>query len=78
MEVLPEQTDVDTEWALDPAFKEIPVGLMRGPGWRDMGWNKWRYPEGILLIEARALVIGALQKLQRGFIHSRWLPCVTT
>ena len=55
---------VDTpEWyaplTVDPSFEEVPAAGLREELWRTARAGRWARPEGILLLEARALVKGA-------------------
>lgn len=43
-------------WSLDHSFPEVPAKLLAKSFWTPKLWGKWEFEEGILTLEARALV----------------------
>ena len=43
-------------WKLDQSFEEVPARLLRKQLWQPKLWGKWRFNEGIIILEARAAV----------------------
>ena len=43
-------------WSLDRSFPEVPAKLLAKSFWTPKLWGKWEFEEGILTLEARALV----------------------
>ena len=43
-------------WSLDKSFPEIPAQFLAKSLWAPKLWGKWEFDEGILTLEARALV----------------------
>ena len=43
-------------WRLDQSFEEVPARLLRKQLWQPKLWGKWRFNEGIIILEARAAV----------------------
>ena len=46
------------EWRVDPDFPEIPLHLLSQSRWSPLVSRCWRDPANILLLEARALLMG--------------------
>eukprot|EP00974_Lingulodinium_polyedra_P025120 2429297-Lingulodinium_polyedra.AAC.1 len=49
-------------WEVDSSFPEIPARLLRAEQWEPRLWGQWLHPEGILVLEARALCM-ALKRI---------------
>ena len=60
-------SDTTHEWVVDPAFPEVPAEGLRYSDWTPCGWGKWKFPEGILTLEARALVM-SMQRVACSFL----------
>ena len=43
---------------IDETFEEIPASLLHERDWKVVGARRWVFEEGILVLEARALVMG--------------------
>jgi hypothetical protein len=46
-------------WEVAPDFQEVPSHLLADNLWKNVMSDRWRYDEGILLLEARAIVKAA-------------------
>ena len=56
----------DSVWVQDSSFNEVPAKLLHQDKWRVERWGRWVKPEGILTLEARALVKSLRLALQDG------------
>ncbi|CAK0847687.1 unnamed protein product, partial [Prorocentrum cordatum] len=59
------EPDALSAWDVDPDFAEVPWEWLRKGAWETVRSGAWRFPEGIFILEARALV-KAVQRRLRG------------
>ena len=64
-EVLPE-IDAEDVWVETEGFQEVPSDLLDFGRWKVRAWNHWRRSEGILMLEARALIYGLTLRAMSG------------
>ena len=67
----------DSVWVQDSSFNEVPAKLLHQDKWRVGRWGRWVKPEGILTLEARALVKSLRLALQDGHQGIVWFFFVT-
>ena len=60
----PLTSDLLSLWELDPDFDEVPWQWLRKGAWETVRSGVWRFSEGILILEARALV-KSIQRLAK-------------
>ena len=54
-----EPTDAEVlRWERDKSFPELPAHLLHGSRWSTVMADEWRYEEGIIHLEARAVLKG--------------------
>ena len=58
-------------WHADSALEEVPAHILHSDRWKVERWGRWFYKEGILTLEARALVESLRLALFDGYRDSR-------
>ena len=61
------QEAVFGEWAIDSGFPEVPAEWLRAERWQSRVARPWRISEGILHLEARALVLAVQRAAESAF-----------